>query len=114
MITPIALVLALAGVSLDVGSIDPPTTLDGEWRCVSGDNSAFADAAFDDSTWTPVVLPETGAAACKGAVTWLRKRFLVPEAFRTAALGISPGLVEGDFKVYVDGVVVGGHGDVVR
>ena len=116
MITALVLALALAGDTavIDVRSIDPPTALDGEWRCFVGDNPRFADADFDDSSWTAVTLPETAGRTCTGAVTWLRRRLTVAEPFASRPLGISPGTVDGAFEVFVDGVEIGSHGDVDR
>jgi adenylate cyclase len=108
----LALAASSATSSVSVTSIDPPTSLDGEWHCTVGDDPRFAAPDFDDSAWTTIALPEAGGATCTGAVSWLRRRVLVPPAFQAAPLGVSPGLVEGGFEVFVDGMRIGGHGNV--
>ncbi len=110
----VVLTMALAGAPLEVASIDPPTSLNGDWRCVAGDDNGFAAPDFDDSSWTALTLPEIGARSCVGAVAWLRRRVVVPAGFRTAPLGISPGMINGAFEVFVDGAAIGGHGDIAR
>ncbi|HEY1101056.1 MAG TPA: hypothetical protein VGF99_19105, partial [Myxococcota bacterium] len=79
MLTALALLLALATPApIDVRSIDPPTSLEGPWQCFVGDDARFADAAFDDSAWITITLPDT-ERDCIGPVVWLRRRIIVGE-----------------------------------
>jgi len=106
------LLLALAGASpVTVTTVDPPTDLAGGWRCAVGDDPGFAAPDLDDSAWKPIVLPDS-ERVCVGAVVWLRRAVTIDEAHRGAPLGIAMGIVDGAHDVYVDGVRIGGDGDV--
>lgn len=115
MIAAITLLMALAadGGPVTVSSVDPPTDLGGSWRCRVGDDASWARADLDDRGWEEIVLPDGGhERRCVGAVVWLRRQIVVDERFAALPLGFSPGLVDGAFEVYVDGVRIGGAGDI--
>ena len=107
----VVVVAALCSVSATatrVQHLDPPTQLGGPWRCFDGDDPAFATATFDDTAWTTVTVPETGARVCGAAVSWFRTRIDVDETMRSERLGVSVGIIEGGYEMFVDGVSVGG------
>ena len=112
-------VAVAVGVALsadvDVKSLDPPTDISGMWRCTSGDDAAFAQPQFDDSAWPQAVFPDGGGGLesdCAGDFMWLRRRLHIGEPLREAPIGVAVGLVDGAYEVYVDGVLVGGDGDI--
>jgi sigma-B regulation protein RsbU (phosphoserine phosphatase) len=80
---------------------------DDGWRVHPGDDAAYADPKFDDSSWQQASfvddLPE---ALGKGDARWFRKRIVLP---------MEPGPIDllligtkGSFEVYVDGERIGG------
>jgi sigma-B regulation protein RsbU (phosphoserine phosphatase) len=95
----------------------PVLALDGPWRFQIGDDPRWADPAFDDSSWQPVVLShpleEQGIGSYSG-YAWYRMRL---QAQQLAAFGFTSNsapmalLVTGDgigqLSIYSDGVESG-------
>jgi sigma-B regulation protein RsbU (phosphoserine phosphatase) len=79
----------------------PPgvTPLAQGWRTKAGDNLAWAQPGFDDSTWQPANLSAEGPLP--GGRRWYRIRFrLNPGQASTALLLDAPG---GSFEIWIDG-----------
>jgi class 3 adenylate cyclase len=111
----VALLFAGLAGDVDVASLDPPTDIGGQWRCTAGDDVSFRSAAFDDSSWRQAHFPDGDGPlekACAGDFMWLRKRITVAPHLRDQPLGVAVGLVDGAYEVFVDGVLVGGDGDI--
>ena len=77
------------------GSID----LNNGWRSHSGDNSAWAQPAFDDSSWSTVTLGNQDAHSA--GWRWYRLRAATSPAAGPLALLITGGA--GTYEVYVNG-----------
>lgn len=90
------LLLCVAAVMVACASEEPRrvTDFNFDWRFALGDEAAYADPAFDDSTWRALRLPHdwavegefsaenpstAGGGALPGGVGWYRKRFITPE-----------------------------------
>ncbi|HXE66707.1 MAG TPA: hypothetical protein VN630_06675 [Rhodanobacteraceae bacterium] len=114
------------GITLGESTI----TLYGPWKFRTGDNPAWTDPGFDDSTWEnvdfkappgandgDVGLPDyvpgwtaKGHAGYQG-YAWYRIRLSVnPPAGRTLAL-LGPWAVDSVYQVFVNGKLLGGVGD---
>jgi phosphoserine phosphatase RsbU/P len=77
------------------------------WRLHLGDDPAWADPAFDDSTWTPVSL---NLAADRddliaGRSRWFRKRIHLPAD--PEAINLIVTNYDGSYEVYADGSRIG-------
>ena len=84
----------------------------GSWRCVDGDDPAFARPDFDDTSWAPLQLPDgSGDRVCGADVSWLRRRVLIDRNLRAESIGFAPGVIDGAYEVYADGINLGGRGD---
>jgi diguanylate cyclase (GGDEF)-like protein len=88
--------------------------LEGPWRFHAGDAPVYAAPAFDDSGWGQIVLPALwrgGASERPSGMVWFRGRYVLagtstePLALRVSATGLA-------YEVYLDGVDVGGVGQL--
>jgi class 3 adenylate cyclase len=114
-VSALAVLVAIAVAAVDapavVGALDPPASIAGPWRCIAGDDARYKDVDVDDSGWAVTTLPEAKRGPCEGRVVWLRRRIQF-ERVPDVAVGVAVGRVDGAYEVYVDGVLVGGHGNV--
>lgn len=100
-VASLALLLASHASALEIASLDPPTSLAGEWTCRSEENGSSV----------VVTLPEEASAkGCDGAKLWLRRIVEVPAVLRSQPLGVSVGEVRGAYDVFADAVLIGGLG----
>jgi signal transduction histidine kinase/DNA-binding response OmpR family regulator len=90
-------------------------TLAGEWRFHLGDDPAFAQPAYDDSSWSTLPVPggwgRHGHAGYSGIAWYRRAVTLDPETLRSPrALGLAMGKVDSAYEVYAGGLRLGGVG----
>lgn len=91
-------------------------SLAGEWRLMTGDDPGRAQADYDDSHWTTVILP-TGnllpilqqAGGSTSGYYWLRKSFELSET-PTVPLSIQFREIMNASEVYINGEKVGASG----
>jgi hypothetical protein len=107
--------------------------LNGPWRFQVGDNPAWADPNFSDSSWETVDLtPPPGAHDGDGGLTnytsgwsarghsgyvgfaWYRMIVRVLDPGTDSLWLAGPALVDNAYQLYVDGRLVGGIGDFSR
>lgn len=94
--------------------LETPTSLAGEWRFHPGDDSAWADPAFDDSDWEP--LPVPGSWVQHGhpdvEIGWYRHTIVLPAGTRggDTVLGLRLGEVFAAYELFVGGERIGGVG----
>ena len=90
------------------------SSLDGMWRFHIGDNPAWADPKFDDSSWPLIHSGESwtkqGYPAFNG-YAWYRFKLEVPGDGRPVALFLT-GILDG-YTVYADGTLIGSAGSAV-
>ncbi|WP_188484613.1 alpha/beta hydrolase-fold protein [Cellulomonas carbonis] len=89
--------------------------LAGTWRFALGDDLAWADPAFDDSSWTTVQVPEVdGAPQFTGydGFGWYRLTFDLPADAAGANLVASLGFIDDVDEAYLNGVRIGGSGSL--
>ncbi len=116
----VSLMLAFACVSLPaqtpslITGREPVTSLDGLWRFHTGDNPAWADPNFDDSSWPRVRSDESwtkqGYPAFNG-YAWYRFKLEVPGDGRSIDLFLNE-IVSG-YQVYANGKLIGSAGAAV-
>jgi hypothetical protein len=92
---------------------EPVVSLDGLWRFHTGDNPAWADPGFDDSSW-PLIRSdkswtEQGYPDSRG-YGWYRFAIQVPDGSRPLDL-LLPGIGTG-YQVFADGRLIGGEGSI--
>lgn len=82
---------------------------DKEWQEISFDDTAAADAEFDDSKWSDINLPgrfdELGSGSFDGAI-WLRKEFSISDISSDYVLKIKA--IDDMDATYVNGEKIGG------
>jgi len=92
---------------------EPVASLEGLWRFHPGDNPAWADPNFDDSTWPLIRSDESwtkqGYPRLAG-YAWYRFTLQVPDGSKPVDL-LLPRIYTG-YQVYADGKLIGGHGSV--
>jgi predicted Ser/Thr protein kinase len=92
------------------------TPLSGEYRFRAGDDPSWASPDFDDSWWETMNVPEEFGwlrGRPRGEYAWLRRRVVLPsDAPASTGTGLSFGLVNGAYDVFVNGVRVGSCGSV--
>jgi hypothetical protein len=91
----------------------PVASLDGLWRFHTGDNPAWADPAFDDSTWPLLRSNEDwGQQGFPGysGVAWYRWQVIVPAQHGPLAL-LLPRIFS-NYQLYANGRLVGGCGQM--
>ena len=83
------------------------TLVPGSWRFQWGDEAAWAERDFDDSSWREVRPPETwagyGASSREDRTGWYRRRFTIPETATGKDVLIGLGRVQNFDDTYVDG-----------
>ena len=108
---------------------DSAVELSGAWKFHTGDNPAWAQAAFDDSSWSTIDLtPPPGSADASlgtsgfipgwteqgfpnySGFAWYRLRVNVQGAERPLALKM-PGLFDDAYQVFVNGQQIGEFGN---
>lgn len=88
--------------------------LAGKWRFEIGDNPAYAEPEFDDSSWEPIEVPDMweneGYPGYDG-FAWYRIRFYLPNSLRDKWLYLQLGFIDDIDQAFVNGVCVGGEGE---
>ncbi|WP_245612603.1 alpha/beta hydrolase-fold protein, partial [Actinotalea ferrariae] len=122
-----ALAVALAGAVLPAQAAAPSAVaaapdetsvsldLSGTWRFQLGDDPAFADPAFDDSTWTELQVPEVQGAPqfdTYDGFAWYRLTFDLPAGAEGANLVASLGFLDDVDEAFLNGVRIGGSGSM--
>ncbi len=116
-----ACVLLAVSPALRAEILVPPgrttISLAGPWRFATGDDPAWADPAFDDSSWTSLNVPTGwGPRAHSGPpslLAWYRLQVRVagsPAEWRDARLAVAIGRVDSAYEVFAGGVMLGGVG----
>lgn len=80
------------------------TDIDNGWRVHNGDNSAYAQPNFDDTSWSQVELDNLGAA--QPGWRWYRMHIRLHENHPDLALLIEGG--DGTYEVYMNGEPITG------
>lgn len=91
--------------------------LAGAWRLHVGDNPERAAGAFDDRDWPEVTVParwDAQGLATHDGFAWYRKRFVLPADADTGGLVLVFGAIDDLDEAFVNGVRVGGTGDLER
>jgi hypothetical protein len=92
------------------GPVDLSTA---QWRTRCGDDPAWADPAFDDSTWLKVdphgPLPKD-ATPNAGNICWYRAQVVVNPAIKNLGLSFDRAVLS-DYDLFVDGKREGGLGE---
>ncbi|MCE9596912.1 MAG: ATP-binding protein [Spirochaetia bacterium] len=93
-------------LSIRITSSRDVYSLIGDWRFKAGDNTAYREPAFDDSSWDYMFLPQNWhrTGLNYDGIAWYRTRFYVSPEFRDTVLGIVLPLREGWHEVYVNGI----------
>lgn len=108
----LALALPASAQVYDMEKVrEPMVLLDGLWRFHPGDDSHWADPAFDDSQW-PLIRAdkswnEQGYAKLSG-FAWYRAKLLIPEDQSNLSLTIPQVLTS--YQIFADGSLIGGFG----
>ena len=92
----------------------PVASLDGLWRFHTGDNPAWADPNFDDSSW-PLLRSDKrrssqGYANYKG-IAWFRFQVTVPAELEHVSVYLP--VFTRSYEVYADGRLIGTYGKVL-
>ena len=111
----ILLVATLAVAGCQSGGADHVRSLAGSWAWHAGDDPRFADPAYDDSGWERLQVP--GSWGRQGhddvfGIAWYRLKVDVPPVPRGQLLGLTLGRVNAAYELYVDGVNLGGVGQL--
>lgn len=104
--------VALCGPSLRGSDDMIPLT---EASFFLGDDKAFSDPGFDDSTWEKIIIGESWQEAALGGVGdigWYRFRVTIPEKWMGEALSFSPGYIGNVAEIYWDGRLIGAKGSL--
>jgi hypothetical protein len=108
----LALALPVPAQVYDMEKVrEPMILLDGLWRFHPGDDSHWADPAFDDSQW-PLIRAdkswnEQGYAKLSG-FAWYRAKLLIPEDQSNLSLTIPQVITS--YQIFADGRLIGGFG----
>ncbi len=98
-----------------------PVSLETGWKFVKGDNPAFADPAFDDSSWSPIRVDRIWEAQGNDpydGFAWYRVRIVIPSKIRDEArlkegLRIALGKINNYDLSFLNGRLFGRNGKVV-
>ncbi|USQ94122.1 DUF4982 domain-containing protein [Caulobacter sp. RL271] len=116
---PLACVFLAAVAPAVVQAQRAEFTFNDGWRMATGEIAGAEAPGFDDAAWKPVTLPRAyneddafrvDIHDLKGAITWYRKRFVLPAGFAAGdkAFLVFEGVRQAG-EVYVNGVRAGGH-----
>jgi sigma-B regulation protein RsbU (phosphoserine phosphatase) len=90
---------------------EPVASLDGMWRFHTGDNLAWADAGFDDSSWSLLRSNRSWTRQgypSYGGFAWYRFTIRVADGGRPTAL-LLPPIITG-YQLYENGALIGSAG----
>ncbi len=87
--------------------------LEGEWRFAKGDDPAWAEPSFDDTSWRPMNVPDQwsgGGLRQYDGFGWYRKSFRLAEPLGERPVFLKLGRVDDVEEVFLNGRRVGGLG----
>ena len=91
--------------------------LRGDWKFQTGDETRWADPAFNDSKWSEIYVPsaweDEGYEGYDG-YAWYRKHFTVSENLLSKDLLLDLGMIDDVDEVFINGQSVGGMGSFPR
>ncbi len=86
----------------------------GEWKFNKGDDAAWKDAAFDDSSWEKVKLPASWEDHSNykedNVYGWYRREIVVPASMKGKDVIFNCGMIDDVDETYVNGELVGSTG----
>lgn len=88
--------------------------LHGDWQFASGDNLAWAEENFDDSSWSRIQVPsywENQGYKDYDGFAWYRRQFSIDANDVKKSLFAVMGRVDDVDEVYINGEKIGGLGD---
>ncbi|MBL4820518.1 MAG: hypothetical protein JKY98_05945, partial [Gammaproteobacteria bacterium] len=110
---------SIMAAPFSVKLLDQPVTIAGQWQFKTGDNPAWAVAAFDDSQWKQVTVPAHSPEGYAGysGLAWYRLTLQFdlqqPDAReQLSALAVMLGAVESAYEFYAGGQKLGGIGQL--
>ncbi|NQT24777.1 beta galactosidase jelly roll domain-containing protein [candidate division KSB1 bacterium] len=86
----------------------------GKWRFEIGDNKAYADPDFDDSSWELIHVPnmwENEGYPGYDGYAWYRIRFYLPNSLKSKSLCLQLGFIDDIDETFMNGIHVGGEGE---
>lgn len=108
------LLLILHVHPLSASSYKQEIDLSGKWRFEIGDNPAYADPHFDDSSWELIQVPnmwENEGYPGYDGYAWYRIRFYLPTSLKDKSLCLQLGYIDDVDETYINGTHVGGEGE---
>jgi sialate O-acetylesterase len=94
-------------------SFEPDINLSGVWNFNLGDDMAYGEKDFADSSWAKLIVPANwdiqGYADVNG-FAWYRKTFFVPKVFKNDNFILMLGKIDDIDQTYVNGIFVGSTG----
>lgn len=97
------------------GEMVPDLSLAGAWRFKAGDNREWAQPGTDDNGWSLLTVPgfwESQGYQHYDGFAWYRKSFTLPRNLSNQQLMMVFGAIDDLDEVYVNGVRIGGTGDI--
>jgi len=86
----------------------------GQWRFQKGDDPAWKEPDYDDSSWQIVTLPNTwerhSGYTNDNAYGWYRKRITIPDEFKGTNFILLLGLIDDVDETFFNGVRIGATG----
>ena len=104
-----ALMAVATGQTIEIKSIYQPAPLAGIWKQKVGDDPRWAEADFDDSTWTAVAMPRPSGPGERG-ITWYRFQVHLPDPLPAEPLFILIGPMFPAYEIFVNGKLIGRYG----
>jgi GH15 family glucan-1,4-alpha-glucosidase len=112
MNTKLALfLLALVSLTLPAGA--QTSLLPERWNFTTGDDPAFSQVQFNDSSWRQIPVPswwEREGFDGYDGIAWYRVRFTVAERYLTQQLYLVLGKIDDADQTYLNGVLIGSMG----
>lgn len=93
----------------------PEIDLVGTWKFQAGDNPAFKDAGFDDSSFTTIAVPSYWEFAGQGDLdgfAWYRKTFRATPRDGDESMVLMLGKIDDTDEVYLNGTKIGSTGSL--
>lgn len=92
----------------------PDIELSGEWKFQPGDNMAWKEEQFDDSTWSNIAVPSywENAGYDVDGFAWYRKTFTAPGDLKDDTLVLMLGKIDDTDEVYLNGKKIAHTGNL--